>query len=1119
MWTHDPGFAGCAFRFLTQFTEEKKRVRWPSLTLSCLLLLVRLHIQSLIVALVLQILCLQLLVLLAEDNADAVVRSCQIAAQGQHWQPNMFIYTLQKRHSTNETICALVAELLESFAERMPITSPIQLGSPRSARSPRGEHEAFVIQDSDSRRLDSPQKRAHALPSLGSPKPPPVNRSPVRTPHSPMTTMSSLYIDAPSPYAPHTRLPLARPPTSPLEQSRRSRIFSTPKLAAVDGETHRRCQTPNAKDFGRPSHLQLAGLASDDASGNSDGAPPQPRSPDLFEGSPPKSPDGESPKKRVVLSEKYSWNPECINSVSGFEWWWRSLPQNHGSLEPTQKLKMVTKAAVRLHTKGDWQRAIELYLLALSMEINDEVAFRLRINLACAYEAAQELRASIEAFRAALELNDTDPYAQFKLGEVLGASGEFEEARRLFEGVMSAYPQAADALKKLDQAEERMRQEDEAKREATAKAKLRRSPSKKKRAHKLSDGATDVNDESANGETPHPTSPLSSPRVTRKAKKSSERNKTEAAAAPLASDSNAESPAEPVPTSDSDTREHMTSAQEEQPADVAIAAASVAMATEPTSPRSTVSVGTMAEVATASVDTMTDGDSDAALLDLLVERCVALGIDLQRYVAQLDVHQSGRVRLESLAEVVRILCSVDFTSLSTDTMARELQLALPVDVARDDDGTQVFVHYARLLTAADAKTTRDRDSLRGIDAAAVRSSLDALALAEARLFVRHTAEASALEWISRGMQRALTSERDASAYRDRTLVPDEAGHSRAEGPRCADVEAHEAPAATNSLDDSTELAQVDQECELGENDNADECVDEEDEEVDSLGGIAPLQDASSFAGIDGYTALSPRADTKRDHARRETILRREQSRIFARKHLHCLRALRALAVHARKHHAARCEARAFLTQVAAAARARTTMTDQTAAASDTRSNDAAELKREDLSDTVAVHEPGCMEEREQSACAESGAGSGTVPPDALPAATSRLALELELEHPPREVLAAVSHTAVAVAARTAIARVVLARELALLQSLAQRFAAHVDASVIEVSSLESSSATAAKEGDDDDTPGEIPTVTPIQETQSAVTINAAADVAVMSEAETALIEAQEAQVEATTQQT
>lgn len=421
------GFAGCVFRFLTTYSEPSKRI-----------------------------LSLRILVRLANEDSAAVVHACKVAAQGQLWQPNMFIYTLQKRHRDNIEICALVAELLAHFAGEMPIASPIKLDS---ARVENADVDMHILS------LATPTKTGHtresrttSLPLLSTTSP---SKKTEAFTHRPTTTISSLYVDATSPYSSQLVLPIARPPPSASEQARRSVIFSTPKERALPGDRKRRCLTPNipepVRDACSSSGDDLIWLGSSD--------------------SPPKSPTT-TEKKPVVVSEKYSWNPDCINSVSGFEWWWRSLPQHHANLEPTQKLKMVTKAAVRLHTKGEWERAVELYLLALSMDISDEVQFRLRINLGCAYEVGQEYEASETEFRAALRINAEDPYAQFKLGTSLKELGRLEEAKTVFESVLNVYPQAEESLKRIEQLQQEKLKREEAERAFVASARTARSPSK-----------------------------------------------------------------------------------------------------------------------------------------------------------------------------------------------------------------------------------------------------------------------------------------------------------------------------------------------------------------------------------------------------------------------------------------------------------------------------------------------------------------------------------------------------------------------------------------------------------------------------------------------------------------
>ncbi|KAL3660155.1 hypothetical protein V7S43_014688 [Phytophthora oleae] len=526
----------------------------------------------------------------------------------------MFVFSLQKRHQDNSTLCELAARLLKCFSNEMPIPPPIDLD-----QSYEDDKDVFARLSGEPNPLrlpTSPTRAATsgtALPLLA------IGQRGHCPLFSPTTTISRLYQEAPSPYCPSVKLPLSRPPTSPVEQSRRAQIFSMPKLAAVEGQRQYRCNTPNAP----PSRIDI------EAS----------RTLDPLVGSPPQSPSAASPTKaRVAMSEKYSWNPECINSVSGFEWWWRSLPQNHSSLEPTQKLKMVTKAAVRLHSKGELQRAIELYQLALSSDANDEVKFRLQINLACAYEAAEDLASSIESFRIALELNPSDSYAIYKLGGVLTLVGEFEEARIRFESILDEYPQAADGLKALELAVEAYQQQEEATKAAIAAAKARRSPSK-------------IVTPRVYMTTPRepiaPSTPVVQPPAPRR-KKAPKREEQ-----PLSSDQNElvfrDSPAKLESPQNPDT-------------------ATVATLTE-------------------------DPSSSPNLLEILVRRCQEARISMLEVLGQLDPQQWGLVHRESFLNLLHIIAGVE--NLNSND---QLVLGIPPD-DWVSHGNQEYLQYQGFLNA------------------------------------------------------------------------------------------------------------------------------------------------------------------------------------------------------------------------------------------------------------------------------------------------------------------------------------------------------------------------------------------------------------------------------------
>ncbi|KAG2768342.1 hypothetical protein PC129_g16518 [Phytophthora cactorum] len=608
------GFAGCIFRFLTLFTETQKRIP-----------------------------CLHLLVLLAEEDNSAVVKACKIASQGQFWQPNMFVFSLQKRHQDNSTLCELAARLLACFSDEMPIPPSVVL------------NQSYDAVETNTCRVPTTYLSPLRAPDNGTALPLLANghrsQSPYR-PHFLPTTMSKVYQETPSPYSPNMKLPLTRPLTSPVEQTRRAQIFSMPKLAAVEGQRQYRCNTPNAP----PSRVERS-IDMDPS-----------RTLDPVFASSPQSPSGtcSSPNKpRVVVSEKYSWNPECINSVSGFEWWWRSLPQNHASLEPTQKLKMVTKAAVRLHSKGDLQRAIELYLLALSSETNDQVKFRLRINLACAYEAAENLSASIEEFRLALELNPNDPYAIYKLGSVLTSVGEFEEARMRFESILDEYSQAADGLQTLDNAVETHRQEEEATRAAIAAAKTRRSPSK-----------------------------VLSPRIHLTTLRE-----------PIA-------PLTPVDQSPTPRRKINAAAKQESPA----LRAKTSEKNEPT-----VSLQSPPKPETTTVATLTDTHlASPNLLGLLVRRCREARINILEVLQQLDPQQRGLIHRKSFMSLIRIIAGVvDFNNESQKDLG----------ISPDDWVTQEsqdFLHYGRFINAYTEQHQVEAQHLVSGEVGRVKRSIDDL---------------------------------------------------------------------------------------------------------------------------------------------------------------------------------------------------------------------------------------------------------------------------------------------------------------------------------------------------------------------------------------------------------
>ncbi|KAJ0412696.1 hypothetical protein ATCC90586_002326 [Pythium insidiosum] len=99
------------------------------------------------------------------------------------------------------------------------------------------------------------------------------------------------------------------------------------------------------------------------------------------------------------------------------------------------------------------------------------------------------------------------------------------------------------------------------------------------------------------------------------------------------------------------------------------------------------------------------------------------------------------------------------------------------------------------------------------------------------------------------------------------------------------------------------------------------------EKDDGEGILSPSSNGTEDK-IDGYHAVSPRMDEKRERAKEEAILRTERSRIIARRHLHCVKALQDLAQRARKHLSYQQRALMDLRDLGRDARARWSVTRQ-----------------------------------------------------------------------------------------------------------------------------------------------------------------------------------------------
>ncbi|GLD98525.1 hypothetical protein PINS_up007222 [Pythium insidiosum] len=688
----------------------------------------------------------------------------------------MFIYTLQKRHHDNEEICRLAAQLVTHIEQEMPISSPVKhfidATPPIDTDDASPPASGFDNPDTSTR-----TRRAYTLPAIMSPSQKP---SPPASSHRPTTTMSALYVGAPSPYSSEICLPISRTPTTPREQLRRSMIYSTPKERAVAGDRKRRCLTPNI-----PTSKSDLTSSSDDLTWLEGSAA----------GSPPKGAD--ATKKRVVLSEKYSWNPECINSVSGFEWWWRSLPQHHTSLEPTQKLKMVTKAAVRLHTKGEWERAAELYLLALSMDINEEVEFRLRVNLACAYEAGKEFTAAASQFQAALALNPDDPYARFKLGVVLQELGLFDEAEAEYRAVQHTYPQADDALKLLSECRERKHREDEKQRQAIAAARAGRSNSPRARQHQMR--------VSTAGSQSPPSPPSRQPHSPSDA----------------INDANSSSTGDATP---------------HEPYEYELG-------------------------------------RDLGLVEAIVAASMQRHICLRQTLESIDFPRCGFIRKRAL---LRILCEL---------LARDENAVLDLLAASQllSDGSDEVVSYVGLVSAVESELEKSSPAHKNFGSR-WREVVAVVKAEEADFY----ASAASRTQIS-----------------DRTVfssTPSEEEH---------DPCPHPSPHLLSGPSERDILHTLSQP------------AIKDDVENDDGGGTTPaISSLDPVNTIDGYHAVSPRMDEKRERAKEEAILRAERARIIARRHLHCVKALQELAQRARKHLVSRHKALTELRDVGRDARAR-----------------------------------------------------------------------------------------------------------------------------------------------------------------------------------------------------
>ncbi|RHZ20930.1 hypothetical protein DYB37_010171 [Aphanomyces astaci] len=150
-----------------------------------------------------------------------------------------------------------------------------------------------------------------------------------------------------------------------------------------------------------------------------------------------------------------------LTSASGFEWWWRTLPSSHTSLAPHAKLKAVCVAAIKMHSTGVYDRAVELYTLALSLALpvppvalhvrptpDDgdvepvSLSLKLQLNLGSAAFSLGHIGDSIRAFESAIRMQPQHKWAHYKLGMAYQADGRVEIAVAEWRAIAKLFPLA-----------------------------------------------------------------------------------------------------------------------------------------------------------------------------------------------------------------------------------------------------------------------------------------------------------------------------------------------------------------------------------------------------------------------------------------------------------------------------------------------------------------------------------------------------------------------------------------------------------------------------------------------------------------------------------------------------
>ncbi|KAG9416191.1 hypothetical protein AC1031_000589 [Aphanomyces cochlioides] len=388
-----------------------------------------------------RILSLGILLKLADMNAAAVVEGCQKGAQGQPMVPHNFIQTLPKRHPDNTTICDLAAKLLVIFNTRSNSLSLNISYAPPASEPPL----------TATTHGKPPKKSPVVLSSLSSPSfKLPIELSELfetspykSSPFLLQTRESSNFRPSPvkhkSPTAADTPPKAVKRPTTPRKP--------TLQLAPLDQIEQRLqdfhldapvCKRP-AKESSKPCQIAIP----------------------LIHHS--------NPAKQLQISSENRPSSRHLSRdltcVSGFQWWWRTVPPNHSALTSQAKLKAVCKAAIKMHTSGVYDRAVELYELALTIPISSNLTavptaedgetkslpFKIQLNLGSALLNLKRVEDSIEALKKAVRMEPEHVWAHYELGMAYKTAGRLDAAIAELKAVAKILPEAQVALVDLEQ--------------------------------------------------------------------------------------------------------------------------------------------------------------------------------------------------------------------------------------------------------------------------------------------------------------------------------------------------------------------------------------------------------------------------------------------------------------------------------------------------------------------------------------------------------------------------------------------------------------------------------------------------------------------------------------------